>query len=74
MATVLSVPEASTAASRWAIASKVFGRGPNRQARLLAERRGHPLGELGVGVDARAHGRPADRQLAERLGAAGPAV
>ena len=60
MATVFKAPEASTAASRLAIASKRLAAGPELQAGVVAELRGHPLGELGVGVDPGAR-RPSRR-------------
>ena len=39
----------------------------------MAELRGHPLGELGVGVDPGADGRPADGQLGQRRRSPGSA-
>ena len=74
MATVFKAPETSTAASRLAIASKLFEAGREWEAGVVAQLRGHPLRELGVGVDPGPQRRPADGKLGQGVARRGQAA
>ena len=64
-ATTLSAPDASTSASRAACASNGSAGAEIGSPRVLDEQRSDTLRELGMGVQARARGSPAERDLAE---------
>ena len=64
-ASTLSAPESSTRASRLACASNGSAGAEDLEPGRLGELRAHPLGELGVGVEAGAGGGAAERDLAD---------